>query len=81
MPDNIAVRIKDLYKGFGPQEVLRGINLEIERGETTVIIGKSGGGKSVLLKHIIGLLRPDSGEIWIEGTEITHLKEKDLPLG
>ena len=78
MPDNIAVRIKDLYKSFGTQEVLRGINLEIERGRITVIIGKSGGGKSVLLKHIIGLLKPDSGEIWVDGTEITHLKEKDL---
>ncbi len=76
--ENIAVKIKDLYKSFGPQKVLRGINLEIERGKTTVIIGKSGGGKSVLLKHIIGLLKPDDGEIWVEGIEITRLKEKDL---
>jgi phospholipid/cholesterol/gamma-HCH transport system ATP-binding protein len=76
--DPIAVRIKDLYKSFGPQKVLQGINLEIERGKITVIIGKSGGGKSVLLKHIIGLLKPDSGEIWVEGTEITRLKEKEL---
>lgn len=78
MMDDIAVKIKDLHKSFGPQEVLRGINLEIERGKITVIIGKSGGGKSVLLKHIIGLLKPDRGEIWIEGTEITRLKERQL---
>ncbi len=76
--DNIAVSIKDLTKASVLQKVLRGIDLEIERGKITVIIGKSGGGKSVLLKHIIGLLKPDSGEIWIEGTEITRLKEKDL---
>lgn len=76
--DAIAVTIKDLHKSFGSQKVLDGINLEVETGKITVIIGKSGGGKSVLLKHIIGLLKPDSGEIWIDGTEITHLKEKEL---
>ncbi len=76
--DAIAVTIRDLHKSFGSQKVLDGINLEVETGKITVIIGKSGGGKSVLLKHIIGLLKPDSGEIWIDGTEITHLKEKEL---
>jgi phospholipid/cholesterol/gamma-HCH transport system ATP-binding protein len=76
--DVIAVTIRDLHKSFGSQKVLDGIDLEVETGKITVIIGKSGGGKSVLLKHIIGLLKPDSGEIWIDGTEITHLKEKDL---
>ncbi|HBL22647.1 MAG TPA: ABC transporter ATP-binding protein [Deltaproteobacteria bacterium] len=76
--DAIAVTIRDLHKSFGSQKVLDGIDLEVETGKITVIIGKSGGGKSVLLKHIIGLLKPDSGEIWIDGTEITHLREKEL---
>ena len=73
-----AIRIVNLQKNFGGQKVLDGVNLEIERGKITVIIGKSGGGKSVLLKHIIGLLRPDDGEIWIDGTEITQLNETKL---
>jgi phospholipid/cholesterol/gamma-HCH transport system ATP-binding protein len=76
--EDIAIRIKDLNKSFGSQKVLDGINLEVESGKTTVIIGKSGGGKSVLLKHIVGLLKPDQGEIWIDGVEITRLNEKSL---
>lgn len=76
--EDTAIRIVDLYKSFGAQKVLDGINLEIEEGKITVIIGKSGGGKSVLLKHIIGLLKPDSGEIWVNGNDITKLPEKEL---
>jgi len=79
MNDNgIVIKINDLHKTFASQKVLDGVNLEIKRGEITVIIGKSGGGKSVLMKHLIGLLKPDSGEIWIEGSDITKLNEKDL---
>jgi phospholipid/cholesterol/gamma-HCH transport system ATP-binding protein len=73
-----AIHIVDLYKSFRDQKVLDGINLEIEKEKITVIIGKSGGGKSVLLKHMIGLLKPDSGEIWVNGTEITKLNDKKL---
>jgi len=73
-----AIRIVNLHKSFGSQKVLNGINLEIEKGKTTVIIGKSGGGKSVLLKHLIGLIKPDEGEIWVNNTDITRLKEKEL---
>ncbi|MBP1745798.1 MAG: ABC-type transport system, ATP-binding component [Deltaproteobacteria bacterium] len=73
-----AIRIVNLHKSFGTQKVLNGINLEIEKGKTTVIIGKSGGGKTVLLKHLIGLIKPDEGEIWINGSEITQLKDKEL---
>lgn len=73
-----AIRIVDLHKSFGMQKVLDGVDLEIEKGKITVIIGKSGGGKSVLLKHLIGLIKPDKGSIWINGTEITKLKEKEL---
>jgi len=72
------IEIKNLYKRFGSNEVLRGINLKIEPGETTVIIGKSGEGKSVLLKHILKLLSPDSGEVIIEGQRINDLNLKQL---
>ena len=72
------IRLVDLYKSFGKQKVLGGIDLQIEEGKTTVIIGRSGGGKSVLLKHIIGLLRPDSGQVLIDGTDIAKLGESKL---
>lgn len=76
--DDIAIKIVNLQKSFGEQKVLDGINLEVEAGKTTVIIGKSGGGKSVLLKNVIGLIKPDSGEIWIDGVEISNLAERDM---
>ncbi|MCX5803337.1 MAG: ABC transporter ATP-binding protein [Proteobacteria bacterium] len=76
--ENKAIKIIDLHKSFGTQKVLDGINLEIEKGKITVIIGKSGGGKTVLLKHLIGLMKPDKGEIWVDGLEITKLKEREL---
>lgn len=76
--DDTAIRIVDLHKSFNGQHVLKGINLEAKRGKITVIIGKSGGGKSVLMKHLIGLMKPDRGEIWIDGVEITKLKEPEL---
>jgi len=76
--DNIAIKIVDLQKSFGDQKVLDGINLEVETGKITVIIGKSGGGKSVLLKHVIGLIKPDSGEIWVDGVETTSLSERNM---
>jgi phospholipid/cholesterol/gamma-HCH transport system ATP-binding protein len=72
------IKLVDLHKSFGKQKVLDGLDLEIEEGKTTVIIGRSGGGKSVLLKHIIGLIRPDSGEVLIDGTDITRLGDRDL---
>jgi len=76
--DDSAIRIVDLHKSFKGQVVLDGINLEAKRGRITVIIGKSGGGKSVLMKHLIGLMKPDKGEVWIDGVEITRLKEREL---
>jgi len=72
------IRIIDLHKSFGLKKVLRGINLTIERGETMVVIGQSGSGKSVLIKHLIGLLKPDSGEIYVDDVEITHLRDDEL---
>ena len=72
------IRIENLHKAFGQSEVLRGVDLQIEQGETMVVIGQSGSGKSVLIKHIIGILRPDKGKIFIDGTEITRLKDAEL---
>lgn len=72
------IRIVNLHKSFGSKKVLEGVNLEVEKGETLVVIGQSGSGKSVLIKHLIGLLRPDKGEIYVDGVEITHLREEDL---
>jgi phospholipid/cholesterol/gamma-HCH transport system ATP-binding protein len=72
------IEIIDLHKSFREQKVLDGVNLDIEEGKTTVIIGRSGGGKSVLLKHIIRLLKPDSGHVLIDGTDITTLNDRDL---
>ena len=67
------IKIEDLRRAFGAQPVLRGIDLEVASGEIMVIIGRSGGGKSVLLKHLVGLLRPDAGRIFVDDTEITRL--------
>jgi phospholipid/cholesterol/gamma-HCH transport system ATP-binding protein len=72
------IRIVDLVKTFNSQVVLDGINLEMPKGKITVVIGKSGVGKSVLLKHIIGLLKPDKGQIFIDDLEITRLKGRKL---
>jgi len=72
------IKIAGLEKSFGDNPVLRGIDLTVEKGETMVVIGQSGSGKSVLLKHIIGLLRPDAGEIWVGGTPVTRLRDDEL---
>jgi phospholipid/cholesterol/gamma-HCH transport system ATP-binding protein len=67
------IDVIDLHKSFGTQEVLRGVNLSVRQGELVAVIGQSGGGKSVLLKHLTGLLKPDRGSIVIDGTDITRL--------
>lgn len=72
------IEIKDLHKNFGSKKVLQGVNLTIEKGETLVVIGRSGCGKSVLIKHIVGLLQPDSGFVKVEGKIVGDLEEKDL---
>ena len=68
------IRVQGLRKRFGVQEVLRGVDLDIATGEIMIVIGRSGGGKSVLLKHLIGLLRPDAGAVLVDGTDITRLR-------
>ena len=72
------ISIRNVTKNFGGKNVLNGLNLEIPRGETLVIMGRSGCGKSVLLKIITGLLSADSGEIWFDGMEISNLTEKKM---
>lgn len=72
------VKIRDLHKSFGELKVLNGLNLSINEGEILCILGESGSGKSVLLKHIIGLIKPDKGSIEVFGKEITTLPEKEL---
>ncbi len=74
----VKVRIRGLTKSFGPKRVLDGIDLDINRAESLVIIGGSGTGKSVLLKHIIGLLKPDSGTVEIDGVAIETLSNREL---
>jgi len=72
------IAVRSLAKKIGQEEILRGVDLEVGTGETLAIIGRSGGGKSVLLKHIVGLMRPDAGDIWIEGQNIIGMNERQL---
>ena len=67
-----------LEKSFGAKRVLRGVNLDVARGETVVVLGGSGSGKSVLLRHAVGLFRPDSGNVFVDGVDISQLPEDDL---
>jgi len=72
------ISVRALTKTLGTQSVLRGIDLEIKAGDTCVIMGRSGCGKSVLLKHFIGLMKPTSGEVWIDGEEVSQFEERRL---
>jgi len=72
------IAVRSLRKKIGQQEILRGVDLKIGSGETLAIIGRSGGGKSVLLKHMVGLMEPDGGEIWIQGQNIIGMNERQL---
>jgi phospholipid/cholesterol/gamma-HCH transport system ATP-binding protein len=72
------ISVKQVYKSFGGKEVLKGIDLDILEGETLAIIGRSGSGKSVLMKHIIGLLQPDSGKVTVDGVDINSISYTDL---
>jgi phospholipid/cholesterol/gamma-HCH transport system ATP-binding protein len=72
------IELVDIHKSFNGLKVLDGLNLQIETSKTTVIIGQSGGGKSVLLKHMIGLLKPDKGEVLIDGTDLCRLTDRQL---
>ncbi|MBI3358396.1 MAG: ABC transporter ATP-binding protein [Nitrospirae bacterium] len=72
------IELRNVYKSFNSHHVLRGVNLKIEAGEGVVVIGGSGTGKSVILKHVIGLIRPDKGEVIIDGQNLADLSEGEL---
>lgn len=72
------ISVRDLYKSFGAHEVLSGINLDVEEGTTCVILGGSGSGKTVLMKHVIGLLKPDRGQVFVDGEDVVPLNDLEL---
>jgi phospholipid/cholesterol/gamma-HCH transport system ATP-binding protein len=78
MDEGTMIEVRGLAKSIGEQEILRGVDLTVAKGETLAIIGRSGGGKSVLLKHLIGLMTPDTGKIWIDGEDIIGKTERQL---
>jgi len=69
-PEHVVVELRDVHKGFGPKKILTGVNLAVERGTSAVVLGGSGTGKSVLTKHVVGLLQPDKGEVWVLGERL-----------
>ena len=72
------IKLIDVYKSFGPKKVLEGFSLDVAEGETMVLIGYSGSGKSVAIKHIVGLLEPDRGTVWVDGVEVPRLTREQL---
>jgi phospholipid/cholesterol/gamma-HCH transport system ATP-binding protein len=74
----MPIQFQNLHKAFGDKHVLRGVDLEVRNGECFFVIGASGVGKSVLIKHLVGLLRPDAGDIYLDGEEVSRLSEKEL---
>ena len=74
----MSIELRDLHKSFGPKKVLQGFSLEVREGETLSIIGPSGAGKSVTLKHVLGLIRPDRGEVWVDGSNVHALEQEEL---
>lgn len=85
-PDDVIIDVRDLHKAFGENQVLKGVSLSVEKGKSAVVLGGSGTGKSVLTKHIIGLLAPDRGEVWVKGERIDlmtgdRLDQKRLAAG
>jgi phospholipid/cholesterol/gamma-HCH transport system ATP-binding protein len=73
-----VIEVRDLHKAFGDHRVLKGIDLTVERGTTFVVLGGSGSGKTVLMKHVIGLLKPDAGTVFVDGIEIPKLEGREL---
>jgi phospholipid/cholesterol/gamma-HCH transport system ATP-binding protein len=78
MSDSNIIELKGISRGFNSHRVLKNLSLSVKRGSTLVVIGRSGCGKSVMLKHIVRLIRPDSGNVFIDGQDIWELKEKDI---
>ena len=74
----MSIELRDLHKAFGSNQVLKGFSVVAEEGETLVILGQSGSGKSVALKHVVGLLTPDRGEVWVDGEEVSRMPREEL---
>lgn len=74
----MSIRLDEVHKAFGETEVLRGFSLEVPEGRTTVVIGASGAGKSVMLKHVVGLIEPDRGEVWVDDRCLSNLETEEL---
>lgn len=74
MPTDVKIALQGVHKSFGPKQVLRGVDLEVRKAESLVVIGGSGTGKSVLIKNILGLMQPEQGKIFVDGQETTHLR-------
>ncbi len=72
------IRFVDVKKSFGDRQILKGVSFDVKRGEVLFIVGASGAGKSVMIKHLIGLIRPDEGEIWLDDLEVSRLSEEAL---
>ena len=79
-PEHVVVDLRDVYKSFGTKHILKGINLSVERGTSAVVLGGSGTGKSVLTKHVVGLLKPDRGEVWVLGDRVDLMDQERLDL-
>lgn len=77
-PDHIVIELRDIEKSFEEKQVLRGVSLSVERGTSAVVMGGSGTGKSVLIKHVVHLLKPDRGEVWVNGRRLDLLNEDDI---
>ena len=77
-PAHVVIELRDVHKGFEEKQVLRGVSLSVEKGTTAVVMGGSGTGKSVLIKHLVQLLKPDRGEVWVKGRRIDLLEDDEL---
>jgi len=74
----MSIELANLHKAFGPKQVLQGLTLTVSEGGTTTVIGGSGTGKSVMLKHIVGLIKPDEGDVWVDGENVSRLDQDSL---
>jgi phospholipid/cholesterol/gamma-HCH transport system ATP-binding protein len=74
----VSILLKEVHKAYGTNQVLRGFSLEVRDGETLAVVGQSGVGKSVALKHVVGLLKPDEGEVWVDGQQVERLSQEEL---
>lgn len=74
----MSIELKGIHKAFGSNRVLKGFSLQVQDGETLAVVGQSGTGKSVALKHVVGLLKPDEGEVWVDGRQVDKLPQEEL---